>query len=155
MITCTFENGKKANLRHVVAHVLAIKDNKILLVKRAEGILEGGKWGFPGGFLDQGETLEQCVIRELMEETGYEGKVIRLFRINSGQRKNDQGRNNVTGEFLVEVGERIGKPDWEQTETKWFEFSEIDEKNMAFDHAKTISYLKKYLDHEFHLPIVE
>ncbi len=155
MITCTFENEKKANLRHVVTHVLAIKGSKILLVKRAEGILEAGKWGFPGGFLDQGETLEQCVARELMEETGYEGKVVGLFRINSmTPRRNDQGRNNVAHEFLVEVGKKTGEPDWEQTSVEWKELESLTEEMMAFDHFQTIIHLKKFLKTPFPLPII-
>ncbi len=154
MITCIFENGNKANLRHVVTHVLAVKDTKILLVKRAEGILEAGKWGFPGGFLDQNETLAECVIRELKEETGYEGTVNALFRINSGQRKNDMGRNNVTFEFLVKIGERTGKPDWEQTEVEWKNMNSLSEDMMAFDHFDTLQDLKRYLHASFQLPII-
>lgn len=154
MIVCTFENGKRANLRHVVTHILAVKDGKILLVKRAEGILEAGKWGFPGGFLDQGETLEQCVVRELMEETGYEGKVKGLFRINSGYRKNDEGRNNVAHEFLVEIGEKTGVPDWEQTEVDWKDMDLLTDEMLAFDHYQTIIHLKKYMAEPFQLPII-
>lgn len=154
MITCIFENGNKANLRHVVTHVLAVKDTKILLVKRAEGILEAGKWGFPGGFLDQNETVEECVVRELKEETGYEGTVKTLFRINSGHRKNDMGRNNVTFEFLVEVGERTGKPDWEQTDIEWKDMHSLTEDMMAFDHFDTLKDLITFLRTPFQLPII-
>lgn len=35
MITCFFENKKKAYLRHVTVDAILIQDNKILLVKRA------------------------------------------------------------------------------------------------------------------------
>lgn len=59
MIDCQFENGSKANLRHAVVHCLVIENGKILLVKRSEKIIEGGKWGFPGGFLDQGEDIKE------------------------------------------------------------------------------------------------
>jgi ADP-ribose pyrophosphatase YjhB (NUDIX family) len=124
------------------------------LVKRAEGILEAGKWGFPGGFLDQGETLEECVKRELMEETGYEGHVKTLFRINSGYRKNDEGRNNVAHEFLTEVGEKTGKPDWEQTSVEWKDIGSLNEAMMAFDHYQTIVHLRQYLEKPFQLPII-
>lgn len=156
MITCKFESGSDAALRHDVVHVLAVKDGKILLVKRAGGILESGKWGFPGGFLDRDENMEQCALRELMEETGYMGKVKGLFRINSNpNRRNDNGRQNVAHEFLVESGDKTGTPDWEQSEVKWFKISEIDLENMAFDHAKTIEHLKKYLTENFPLPIIE
>ncbi len=154
MITCTFEDGGKADLRHVVVHAIAVKHGKLLLVKRAPSILEGGKWGFPGGFLDQGETLEQCVVRELFEETGYKGKVRTLFRINSGERRNDAGRNNVAHEFIVDVGEKTGEPDWEQTDVAWFEVSEIDPATLAFDHAKSLEAYRKYIESQFPLPII-
>ena len=70
-------------------------------------------------------------------------------------RINDNGRQNVEHEFLVEVGEKTGEPDWEQTEVKWFEFSEIDLDNMVFDHSKTIKLLQSYIDRKIMLPIVD
>jgi 8-oxo-dGTP diphosphatase len=43
--------------------------SRILLVERSKppGI---GKWGFPGGHLELGETIREAAIRELLEETG-------------------------------------------------------------------------------------
>lgn len=76
MITCTFEKGYQARLRHVVVHALVIKDGKILLVRRAPELLNGNLWGMPGGFLNRDETAEQGVLRELKEETGWEGEVV-------------------------------------------------------------------------------
>ena len=155
MIRCEFENAEKANLRHVVVHCLCIKDNKILLVKRAEGILEAGKWGFPGGFLDQGENIKVCATRELMEETGYSGEVNMLFRVNSHpNRTKDNGRNNVAFEFLVSVGEKTGEPDWEQTEVGWHNLEDLKPEEMAFDHGQTIKALIEYQKNQFELPIV-
>jgi ADP-ribose pyrophosphatase YjhB (NUDIX family) len=155
MITCTFEDGGKGELRHVVTHILIVKDSKILLVKRAPGILEAGKWGFPGGFLSQGENIATGALRELMEETGYEGTVDALFRINSNpNRTNDQGRNNVVFEFLVTAGERTGEPDWEQTEVEWRDINDLAADEMAFDHYLTIEALRKYIIEKFPLPLI-
>lgn len=156
MIVCKFENGNEASLRHVVIHCLVIKDNKILLVKRAGGILESGKWGFPGGFLDQGETIMECAVRELKEETGYDGVAKKVFRINSiAVRKNDQGRNNVAAEVLIDIGEKTGQPDWEQSEVKWFDIEKVDGESLAFDHGRTIELLKDYFKNKTNLPIIE
>ncbi len=48
MIHCEFENGNKANLRHLTVNGIIVKDDKILLAKRgtvnSEPILEFGKW---------------------------------------------------------------------------------------------------------------
>lgn len=131
-----------------------MRDNKILLVKRAKSILEGGKWGFPGGFLDQGEDIKKCAQRELMEETGYEGVFDKLFRINSGERKNDNGRNNVVFEILMKIGEKKGTPDWEQTAVEWVDLDKLSEEKMAFDHYKTILDLISYGKTKIPLPII-
>ena len=70
MITCTFEKGFTDNLRHVVVHALVVRDNEILLEKRAGDLNESGKWAIPGGFLSLDETTAEGVLRELYEETG-------------------------------------------------------------------------------------
>jgi len=43
---------------------LVVHENKILLIKRK------GKWDLPKGKLDKNETLENCAVREVCEETG-------------------------------------------------------------------------------------
>ena len=45
MITCTFEHGSVAALRHVVVHAIVERNGSLLLVKRAEHLPEGGRWG--------------------------------------------------------------------------------------------------------------
>jgi 8-oxo-dGTP diphosphatase len=45
------------------------RDGRVLLVQRARPP-SVGKWGFPGGVQELGETIFQAVVRELMEETG-------------------------------------------------------------------------------------
>jgi 8-oxo-dGTP diphosphatase len=44
---------------------------RCLLIQRAQRVDEG-KWGFPGGSLELGETVTHCAERELLEETGVE-----------------------------------------------------------------------------------
>ena len=53
MLTCTFEDGNKNSLRHVVVDTIVCKDGKVLLVKRIGKLLEGGKWGLVGGFVER------------------------------------------------------------------------------------------------------
>jgi len=54
---------------------------RVLLVKRRFPPL-AGEWSLPGGAVDVGETLQECVVREMREETGLEvevGAVIEVF----------------------------------------------------------------------------
>jgi len=49
--------------------VILVKDNKMLLFKRRNAHGDG-TWGFPGGHLEFKEEIEDCVRREVEEETG-------------------------------------------------------------------------------------
>ena len=48
---------------------------RCLLIQRAQRVDEG-KWGFPGGTLELGETLTDCAERELREEAGVEASSV-------------------------------------------------------------------------------
>ena len=51
------------------------KDGKLLIAKRKSGKSIESLWEFPGGKLEEGESLEECLKRELMEELNIEVKV--------------------------------------------------------------------------------
>jgi len=56
----------------VVAVALLDADGRILLAQRPEGKHLGGLWEFPGGKIEEGETPEGALIRELAEELGID-----------------------------------------------------------------------------------
>ncbi len=57
---------------------ILIEDNKVLLIHRIKKINKQSVeyYVIPGGGIEDGETLEDCIIRELKEEVGIEVKVI-------------------------------------------------------------------------------
>jgi ADP-ribose pyrophosphatase YjhB (NUDIX family) len=56
---------------------ILIERGKILLVKQR--VTPGRAWSLPGGRLENGETLEQGVVREVLEETGLSANVVKLL----------------------------------------------------------------------------
>ena len=66
---------------YVGVGAVIVHDGKVLLVKRKYEPL-AGRWSLPGGAVEIGETLEACLAREMLEETGLEvtvGPVIEVF----------------------------------------------------------------------------
>ena len=61
-----------AKLLLVAACALVDRDGRVLLARRREGAEMGGLWEFPGGKLDDGETPEEALVRELREELNVE-----------------------------------------------------------------------------------
>jgi 8-oxo-dGTP diphosphatase len=59
----------------VVAAAVVERDGRILVTKRPAGVHLEGHWEFPGGKRAPGETLEQCLVRELKEELAVEAVV--------------------------------------------------------------------------------
>lgn len=67
------------NRPKVRATGVLVKDDSILLVKQV--LKEQSHWNLPGGGLEPGDTLGNCLIREIREETGLHVKVDELLYI--------------------------------------------------------------------------
>jgi 8-oxo-dGTP diphosphatase len=89
----------------------------ILLMKRVGSKkYYPGKWENSGGYLNKGETREHAVLRELFEETGLKGKIIRPgepFRVMGSD------RIFVVHPFLVEVSTDRVRLNYEHDEFAW------------------------------------
>lgn len=74
--------GKREYPDHPVVGVggVVILDGRALLIRRGCEPLKG-QWSIPGGTLELGETLEDGVRRELLEETGLDVRVLELIEV--------------------------------------------------------------------------
>ena len=78
---------------------------RVLLVQRG---IEPFKdcWAFPGGFMNMGETTEQCAIRELEEETGLQITELHQIGAYSKVDRDPRGRT-ITVAYLAIIDEPI------------------------------------------------
>ena len=59
----------------IVTAAVIEKEGRILIARRKKGWRHAGKWEFPGGKIEPGETPEECQRRELREELAIEAEV--------------------------------------------------------------------------------
>ncbi|MFI6213242.1 NUDIX domain-containing protein [Nocardia brasiliensis] len=71
-------NAPTANSLVPGGSALVTDDNGAILMQRRG---DSGNWSLPGGTMEIGETLEQCVIRETREETGLDIEITGLLGI--------------------------------------------------------------------------
>lgn len=112
-------------------------DGGILLVKRAIHP-SYGKWVFPGGYVDRGETLEAAALREVQEESGL---VVRLTRLLGAYSFPDSAVIVVAYAGAVTGGSL--KMDEESLAVRSFPPTEIPWDQLAF--PTTVQVLKDYL----------
>ena len=99
-----------------VAAALIQRQGRILICRRRADQDHPGKWEFPGGKLESGETPETCLRRELAEELGIEaviGNEITRYRFQYPGRKQLQL-------VFFKVAEYSGEPDYSHfAEARW------------------------------------
>ena len=84
-----------------------IESGKVLLVRRGQPPLDG-RWTLPGGLVELGETIEEALLREIKEETGWSVRVVRELTLFDFIEKDDAGRiryHYVLADFLCEYME--------------------------------------------------
>ena len=131
------------NSRYSTSNIIGIKENEILLTLRSMEP-EKDKWCLPGGYLNWNETIEEGAEREFLEETGHKVKNIKMFKVYSNPKRDQDGRQNIGFCLTCEVGKKIGNPDNEVKEMRWFDLDNLPEK-IAFDHQQMINDYKNKL----------
>jgi 8-oxo-dGTP diphosphatase len=71
-------------VKHIhVACAIVENDGKVLAAQRSNAMSLPLKWEFPGGKIEPGESAEQCLQRELVEEIGIHVCVVKSLTINT------------------------------------------------------------------------
>jgi 8-oxo-dGTP diphosphatase len=118
----------------VTADGLVIKNDKILLIRRGNEPFKD-MYALPGGFLEYGETMEDCVVREVKEETGIITDIIQLSGVFSSPDRDPRGHFVTAVYHLRPTGGKLRAGD-DAAAAKWFDLDALPE--MAFDHADIV-----------------
>lgn len=112
----------------VAGCIIAEGDRTLLLRRGLEPSL--GKWTYPGGFVDLGETPEQCAVRETIEEVGLTVHAPELMGIYAD--RHDPSPIIVVT-YLAAAGAQVPIITHEATEVRYFGVDEIPWDDLAFD----------------------
>lgn len=114
----------------VISGTLFTIDGGVVLLKRGiEPAL--GKWSFPGGYVDRGESVQEAAIRETKEEVHLDVRLTSLLGVYSYSRS-----PNVVVVYRAEVMSGELKAGDEATEAREFSFHEIPWDELAFVSTK-------------------
>ena len=127
------------DLRRIVGHrpllqcaasiIIENDQGEVLLGRRTDNL----KWGYSGGSIELGETVEECARRELSEEMGLTAQELEFFMINSGEEThyiypNGDEVYNVEIVYLCHDWQGIPRPQEEEfSELQFFAVQDIPE----------------------------
>lgn len=138
--TYCYEHPRPALTVDIVLFHRSGNTTNVLLIKRAREPFKG-RWAFPGGFVDEDESLEAAAARELLEETGLTG--IHLEQIGAfGDPGRDPRGHTVSVVFSAVVDDRLNASAADDAaDAAWH--SALRPPKLAFDHKQILSLALK------------
>jgi 8-oxo-dGTP diphosphatase len=116
--------------------VILERDSNILMVRRKKDPFKD-YLSLPGGFVNEGETVEEAMKRESMEETSLEVHPIDILGVYSDPTR-DPRKHIMTTVFIgiIISGEiRAGN---DAASTEWIKLTNIEQQQVAFDHSQIL-----------------
>lgn len=109
-------------------------EEKIVLIKRGKEPFKG-MYALPGGIVEYGERVEDCVVREIREETGLETEVMNLVGVYSEPERDPRGHFITIAFNLRVLGGKLHSGD-DATDVSLFELDSLPD--LAADHLSII-----------------
>lgn len=116
-------NPAKYERPSVTVDIILFYNAKTLLIRRG-GHPCIGMWAFPGGFVEQNETVEEAAVRELFEETGTKDVALKQLRCFSEPKRDPRTRIITiafTAQFLT--SNKAFKAGDDAAQAAWFDIS--------------------------------
>lgn len=119
--------------------VILLPGDRVVLVERRN---PPPGWALPGGFVDEGETIEAAAVREAREETGLDVRLEQLLYVYSDPRR-DPRKHTLSAVF---VGRAAGEPSAgdDAAQARAFAWDALPSP-LAFDHAAILADARRFL----------
>lgn len=115
--------------------VISDAEKGVLLIQRARHPY-AGHWALPGGFVEEGETVEQACTREAKEETGLTVEPVELLGVYSHPARDPRG-HTVSVVFLCRCTGGVARGGDDAAAARWF--ADLGGVSLAFDHAAILA----------------
>lgn len=137
--------------RDIVGGFIFSKDGKLLLGKNCKGGVYEGSFVVPGGGVDDGETKDDALYREMLEETGINinRAVVRQLNQSSGEHEKtlrDTGEQvfvkmdfyNYRIDLDQDANEVVLRAEDDWCEPRWFEIDELNDAELSEPTRNTL-----------------
>lgn len=124
--------------------VIMQRGSKVLMIRRKKEPF-AGRLALSGGFVNEGETAEDAVRREVMEETGLEVEPVDILGVYSDPAR-DPRRHTLTVVFVaIMVGGKEKASD-DAAGLEWIDLADVQkmEDEIAFDHARILGDYRQW-----------
>ncbi len=137
---CRYEFSPWRNPAPTVDVVIMDAERGVLLIRRANPPLG---YALPGGFVDEGESVEHAAVREALEETGLVVRLTALLGVYSNP-KRDLRKHTMSTVFLAQAEDLSTlKAGDDAADAGFFSFEALPE--LVFDHARILTHAKAVL----------
>lgn len=144
----TYDYPRPAMTSDAVVLTFNGKEIEILLIQRGQEPFKGF-WALPGGFMKMDETIEECTIRELREETGIDNPYLTQFKVFSSVDRDPRGRVVTVASYALIKKENLTAGD-DADNADWFTIPQTNELQLAFDHEEIIREAFNRLREDIH-----
>jgi len=122
------------------------RELKVLLIERGVAPFKG-MWAFPGGFMRMDETAEECVLRELREETGLTLHNVRQLGVFSGVNRDPRERVVSIAFYSLARHSEVRCGD-DASGARWWPLAEVPQ--LAFDHDYILRQAMQRIRQDIH-----
>jgi ADP-ribose pyrophosphatase YjhB (NUDIX family) len=120
----------------VAVDVIVEKENKLLLIRRKKEPYQYCL-AIPGGFINEGERVEDAATREIREETNLEVEPKNILGVYSTPHRDPRG-HVISVVFVGKIIKGEPKVGDDADNFEWLSVEELGKKRIAFDHAKIL-----------------